>query len=231
MRFAGSGFSSDAVDIFNAISGEWSIAALSVARADLAATSLPDQGLAIFAGGVGMFFVVTNEITSCCMSWVVNGPWLVICFLGVGSAADSLCDVQVQMPLLFSLGVSRVVSWKTPTLEVLSRASFVLRASSIIAPAQPHAFRAAKGSTTTAVCPPSTAARALQELTAQRRAAATARIVLLALSMTSSTQAAAPLVLPARSTAKPVKKTKPRANIVLLVPTVPKVQSIVRFVP
>jgi hypothetical protein len=29
----------------------WSTAALSVARYDLAATSLPDQGLAIFAGG------------------------------------------------------------------------------------------------------------------------------------------------------------------------------------
>jgi hypothetical protein len=43
--------SSDAVDIFNANSGKWSTAALSVARSFLAATSLPDQGLAIFAGG------------------------------------------------------------------------------------------------------------------------------------------------------------------------------------
>ena len=40
-----------AVDIFNAISGRWSTAALSVARFSLAATSLPNQGLAIFAGG------------------------------------------------------------------------------------------------------------------------------------------------------------------------------------
>ncbi len=32
----------------------WSTAALSVARFDLAATSLPNQGLAIFAGGRGM---------------------------------------------------------------------------------------------------------------------------------------------------------------------------------
>jgi hypothetical protein len=39
------------VDIFNASSGLWSTAALSVARYGLAATSLPDQGLAIFAGG------------------------------------------------------------------------------------------------------------------------------------------------------------------------------------
>jgi hypothetical protein len=44
---------SGAVDIFNAISGRWSTAALSVARFSLAATSLPNQGLAIFAGGIG----------------------------------------------------------------------------------------------------------------------------------------------------------------------------------
>jgi hypothetical protein len=68
MRFAGRYGYSNAVDIFNAASGSWSTAALSVARSDLAATSLPDQELAIFAGGAGMFFVVTNEITSCCMS-------------------------------------------------------------------------------------------------------------------------------------------------------------------
>jgi hypothetical protein len=40
------------VDIFNAISGLWSTAVLSVARWGLAGTSLPIQGLAIFAGGV-----------------------------------------------------------------------------------------------------------------------------------------------------------------------------------
>ncbi len=113
MRFADRSGVLNTVDIFNAISGEWSTAALSVVQsrlAAIAATSLPNLGLAIFAGGQGMFFVVTNEITSCCMSCVVKGPWLVICFFGVGSAADSLCDVQVQMPLIFSLGVSRVAS-------------------------------------------------------------------------------------------------------------------------
>jgi hypothetical protein len=48
---------SNTVDIFNAISGSWITAALSEARYLLAATSLPDQGLAIFAGGsTGMFF-------------------------------------------------------------------------------------------------------------------------------------------------------------------------------
>jgi hypothetical protein len=52
MRFAdGSGSSSNAVDIFNATSGGWTAAKLSYARSRLAATSLPHQGLAIFAGG------------------------------------------------------------------------------------------------------------------------------------------------------------------------------------
>ena len=54
---AGSGshfnVSSNAVDIFNVTSGAWSTAALSVARAYLAATSLPNLGVAIFAGGQG----------------------------------------------------------------------------------------------------------------------------------------------------------------------------------
>ena len=50
MRCAAGG-NSDAVDIFDATSGRWTTAALSVARVGLAATSLPNQGLAIFAGG------------------------------------------------------------------------------------------------------------------------------------------------------------------------------------
>jgi hypothetical protein len=55
MRFAdGLGSMSETVDIFNATSGKWTTAALSKARSYLAATSLPDQGLAIFAGGKGM---------------------------------------------------------------------------------------------------------------------------------------------------------------------------------
>ena len=51
MRCAGGGGYSNAVDIFDATSGRWTTAALSVARLFLAATSLPEQGLAIFAGG------------------------------------------------------------------------------------------------------------------------------------------------------------------------------------
>ena len=39
------------VDILNVTSGPWSTAALSQARSNLAATSLPDAGVAIFAGG------------------------------------------------------------------------------------------------------------------------------------------------------------------------------------
>ena len=42
---------SNVVDIFDVSSGRWSTAVLSVARFNLAATSLPNQGLAIFAGG------------------------------------------------------------------------------------------------------------------------------------------------------------------------------------
>ena len=56
MRCAGINWN-DAVDIFDATSGRWTTtAALSVGRAYLAATSLPAQGLAIFAGGAGLWF-------------------------------------------------------------------------------------------------------------------------------------------------------------------------------
>jgi hypothetical protein len=51
MRCAGASVYSDAVDIFNATSGRWTTAALSKARSYLVATSLPNQGVAIFAGG------------------------------------------------------------------------------------------------------------------------------------------------------------------------------------
>ena len=52
------------VDIFNASTGIWSTAALSVARYYLAATSLPNQGLAIFAGGsITLIVDIFNAIT------------------------------------------------------------------------------------------------------------------------------------------------------------------------
>jgi hypothetical protein len=47
------GVYSKVVDIFDATTGNWSTAVLSEARYYLAATSLPNQGLAIFAGGGG----------------------------------------------------------------------------------------------------------------------------------------------------------------------------------
>jgi hypothetical protein len=42
-----------AVEIFDANSGRWSTAVLSEARSGLAPASLPNQGLAIFAGYFG----------------------------------------------------------------------------------------------------------------------------------------------------------------------------------
>jgi hypothetical protein len=51
MRCAEGANYSNAVDIFDATSGRWTTAALSVAGVHLEATSLPEQGLAIFAGG------------------------------------------------------------------------------------------------------------------------------------------------------------------------------------
>ena len=63
MHCAGLGGSTDAVDIFDATSGRWTTAALSVARYQLAATSLPNQGLAIFAGGwIGMYVILFVEL-------------------------------------------------------------------------------------------------------------------------------------------------------------------------
>ena len=49
---AGGNVKHNRVDIFNASSGQWSAASLSETRTGFAATSLPNQGLAIFAGGM-----------------------------------------------------------------------------------------------------------------------------------------------------------------------------------
>jgi hypothetical protein len=50
LRVVKEGFS-DVVDIFNVTAGSWSTAVLSKARANLASTSLPSAGIAVFAGG------------------------------------------------------------------------------------------------------------------------------------------------------------------------------------
>jgi hypothetical protein len=44
---------SNVVDIFNIFAGTWTVAFLSAPRESLAAASLPEQGLALFAGGYG----------------------------------------------------------------------------------------------------------------------------------------------------------------------------------
>jgi hypothetical protein len=56
--------------------GTWSTAALSVSRHHVAATSLPNQGLAIFAGGAGTnfymilsCFTVTCSMSAMCVRW------------------------------------------------------------------------------------------------------------------------------------------------------------------
>ncbi len=58
----------NAVDIFNVTSGAWSTAALSVARGNVAATSLPNLGVAIFAGGgrTCCLFVDFRIFACCC---------------------------------------------------------------------------------------------------------------------------------------------------------------------
>ena len=61
----GSGVFSNAVDIFNATSGAWSTAALSEAREALAATSLPNHGVAIFAGDPSTFVHDFFRIFAC----------------------------------------------------------------------------------------------------------------------------------------------------------------------
>ena len=67
---------SNAVDIFNATSGAWSTAALSVARCCHAATSLPNLGVAIFAGGDSTCFHVDFRIFACCVVRVWEMGWL-----------------------------------------------------------------------------------------------------------------------------------------------------------
>ena len=70
---ATSGLTTDAVDIFNVKSGTWTTAVLSVARQYLAATSLPNEGLAIFAGGAGALFLhyvfACRMISFCLWEW------------------------------------------------------------------------------------------------------------------------------------------------------------------
>jgi hypothetical protein len=53
---------SNVVDIFNVTAGTWSNTALSQARWFIAATSLPNVGVAIFAGGGGMLLYLFGSL-------------------------------------------------------------------------------------------------------------------------------------------------------------------------
>ena len=70
MPCAVGGINSNVVDIFNVASGAWSTATLSVARVGLAATSLPNLGVAIFAGGNCTCSHVSFRIFACCVARV-----------------------------------------------------------------------------------------------------------------------------------------------------------------
>jgi len=62
---AGGNTASNVVDIFNATTRTWSTAVLSLARYNFAATSLPNLGIAIFAGGGRKS---CDVYLSCCMA-------------------------------------------------------------------------------------------------------------------------------------------------------------------
>ena len=99
---ADSGYS-NAVDIFNVTSGAWSTAALSVARYDLAATSLPNHGVAIFAGGQSTcchddFLLFACCVLLCCFCWGI--VWLSgrrFALLICACKSHALCSGQRQL--------------------------------------------------------------------------------------------------------------------------------------
>ncbi len=76
MRCADSSGAVNTVDIFNATSGVWTTAALSVPRYLLAATSLPNDGLAIFAGGASASYVLMSVIAGCGVWGGGGGRWM-----------------------------------------------------------------------------------------------------------------------------------------------------------
>jgi hypothetical protein len=110
MMCSGNGGASKAVDIFNAITGNWRSAVLSEARYQFAATSLPNQGLAIFAGGkvsnlviskaVDIFDAITGSWSTAVLSearwWLaatsLPNQGLAIFAGGGGTSCDCYCD-------------------------------------------------------------------------------------------------------------------------------------------
>lgn len=66
------GVAFDRIDIFNAYTKSWTVAALSQARMYLAGASLPEQGLVLFAGGSGTVlraFSPPHILSSCLVGW------------------------------------------------------------------------------------------------------------------------------------------------------------------
>jgi hypothetical protein len=83
---------SSVVDIFNVVTGTWSTAALSQARADLAAASLPNASVVIFAGGRCTF---CDFCVSCCsMDMSVRGmrEWVECGYVYDASLSHALCS-------------------------------------------------------------------------------------------------------------------------------------------
>jgi hypothetical protein len=88
-------YPSNVVDIFNATSGSWSTAALSVPRFSLSATSLPNLGVAIFAGGSLSGSVDSNVVD---IFNVTSGAW--------STAALSVARRNLAATSLPNLGVA-----------------------------------------------------------------------------------------------------------------------------
>ena len=87
------------VDIFDAGSRQWTTAALSITRDRFAATSLPNHGLAIFAGGDGLWFAF-------CF-WRLMLRRAVCCGRGSGRDAFGLLVEWFEHPLLITDALRR----------------------------------------------------------------------------------------------------------------------------
>ncbi len=83
---------SNVVDIFNVASGAWSTAALSQGRSDLAATSLPNAGVAVFAGGNGTLCDVFCVCMELCMGVRGMREWVERGCVDVAGLPHALCS-------------------------------------------------------------------------------------------------------------------------------------------
>jgi hypothetical protein len=97
--------------------GTWGTAALSGARLYLAATSLPDLGVAIFAGGSSTCCHVYFRVFACCFFWLGNG---MVEWAGVGLlfACASLMPCAAGSVYSNAVDIFNVTSWSTAALSV-----------------------------------------------------------------------------------------------------------------